>query len=101
MSAPLSGSRSSPQAASVSRRNRPPVTKQTCRTRAGPGCVACGSKGIIQSACTGQWNHMGRRQEIKQFILGNSLFTDADSAFTDDTSLIQQVISDSDRKSVV
>src|SRR3546814_13431034 len=42
-----------------------------------------------------QWNHMGRRQEIKQFILGNFLFTDDDSAFTDDTSLIQQGIVDS------
>src|SRR3546814_19774038 len=38
---------------------------------------------------------MGRRQEIKQFILGNFLFTDDDSAFTDDTSLIQQDIVDS------
>src|SRR3546814_5008450 len=38
---------------------------------------------------------MGRRQEIKQFILGNFLFTDDDSAFTDDTSLIQQGIVDS------
>src|SRR3546814_18186407 len=42
-----------------------------------------------------QWNHMGRRQEIKQFILGNFLFTDDDSAFTDDTSLIPQGIVDS------
>src|SRR3546814_3074337 len=48
-----------------------------------------------QSARTGEWNHMGRRQEIKQFILGNFLFTDDDSAFTDDTSLIQQGIVDS------
>src|SRR3546814_12774666 len=48
-----------------------------------------------QSARTGEWNHMGRRQEIKQFILGNFLFTDEDSAFTDDTSLIQQGIVDS------
>src|SRR3546814_16229504 len=38
---------------------------------------------------------MGRRQEIKQFSLGNVLFTGDDSAFTDDTSLIQQGIVDS------
>lgn len=38
---------------------------------------------------------MGRRQQIKQFILGNFLFTDDDSAFADDTSLIQQGIVDS------
>ncbi len=38
---------------------------------------------------------MGRRQQIKQFILGNFLFTDDDSALADDTSLIQQGIVDS------
>lgn len=38
---------------------------------------------------------MGRRQQIKKFILGNFLFTDDDSAFADDTSLIQQGIVDS------
>ena len=38
---------------------------------------------------------MGRRQQIKQFILGNFLFTDDDNALADDTSLIQQGIVDS------
>ncbi|MBP6798056.1 MAG: acyl carrier protein [Luteimonas sp.] len=38
---------------------------------------------------------MSRRQQIKQFILGNFLFTDDDSALADDTSLIQQGIVDS------
>ena len=38
---------------------------------------------------------MTRRQQIKQFILGNFLFTDDDSALADDTSLIQQGIVDS------
>lgn len=38
---------------------------------------------------------MGRRQQIKQFILGNFLFTDDESAFNDDTSLIKQGIVDS------
>lgn len=38
---------------------------------------------------------MGRRQKIKQFILGNFLFTDDDAAFSDDTSLIRQGIVDS------
>lgn len=38
---------------------------------------------------------MGRRQQIKQFILGNFLFTEDDSALGDDTSLIQQGIVDS------
>ena len=38
---------------------------------------------------------MTRRQQIKQFILGNFLFTDDDSALADDTSLIQQGIDDS------
>lgn len=38
---------------------------------------------------------MGRRQQIKQFILGNFLFTDDEAALADDTSLIQQGIVDS------
>lgn len=38
---------------------------------------------------------MGRRQKIKQFILGNFLFTDDESAFNDDTSLIREGIVDS------
>ena len=38
---------------------------------------------------------MTRRQQIKQFILGNFLFTDDDNALADDTSLIQQGIVDS------
>ena len=38
---------------------------------------------------------MSRRQQIKQFILGNFLFTDDDNALADDTSLIQQGIVDS------
>ena len=38
---------------------------------------------------------MGRRQQIKKFILGNFLFTDDDSAVADDTSLIQDGIVDS------
>ena len=38
---------------------------------------------------------MSRRQQIKQFILGNFLFTDDESAFADDTSLIRQGIVDS------
>lgn len=38
---------------------------------------------------------MGRRQQIKQFILHNFLFTDDDSALADDTSLIKQGIVDS------
>src|SRR3546814_13351548 len=38
---------------------------------------------------------MGRRQELKQFILGNFLFTDDDSAFTDDTPLIPKGTVDS------
>jgi acyl carrier protein len=38
---------------------------------------------------------MSRRQQIKQFILGNFLFTDDEGAFADDTSLIQQGIVDS------
>lgn len=38
---------------------------------------------------------MGRRQQIKQFILGNFLFTEDDAALADDTSLIQQGIVDS------
>lgn len=38
---------------------------------------------------------MGRRQKIKQFILGNFLFTDDESAFSDDTSLIREGIVDS------
>lgn len=38
---------------------------------------------------------MCRRQQLKQFILENFLFTDDDSAFADDTSLIKQGIIDS------
>ena len=38
---------------------------------------------------------MTRRQQIKQFILGNFLFTDDESALADDTSLIQDGIIDS------
>ncbi|MCW5581456.1 MAG: hypothetical protein KIS72_08950 [Luteimonas sp.] len=38
---------------------------------------------------------MTRRQQIKQFILGNFLFTDDDHALADDTSLIQQGTVDS------
>lgn len=38
---------------------------------------------------------MSRRQLIKHFILGNFLFTDDDSAFSDDTALIEQGIVDS------
>lgn len=38
---------------------------------------------------------MCRRQQLKQFILENFLFTDDDSAFADDTSLIKQGIVDS------
>ena len=38
---------------------------------------------------------MGRRQQIRQFILGNFLFTDDESAIADDTSLIKQGIVDS------
>ena len=38
---------------------------------------------------------MTRRQQIKQFILGNFLFTDDDNALADDTSLIQQGVVDS------
>lgn len=38
---------------------------------------------------------MGRRQKIKQFILGNFLFTDDESVFGDDTSLIREGIVDS------
>jgi len=47
------------------------------------------------STWTGNRIDMGRRQQIKQFILGNFLFTDDDSALADDTSLIQQGIVDS------
>ncbi|WP_202840294.1 acyl carrier protein [Luteimonas saliphila] len=38
---------------------------------------------------------MSRRQQIRQFILGNFLFTDDESAIADDTSLIRQGIVDS------
>ncbi len=38
---------------------------------------------------------MSRRQQIRQFILGNFLFTDDESAIADDTSLIKQGIVDS------
>lgn len=38
---------------------------------------------------------MTRRQQIKQFILGNFLFTDDETALADDTSLIQDGIIDS------
>lgn len=38
---------------------------------------------------------MTRRQQIKQFILGNFLFSDDESALADDTSLIQDGIIDS------
>ncbi len=38
---------------------------------------------------------MTQRREIKQFILGNFLFTDDDTALADDTSLIQEGIVDS------
>ncbi|MGJ4729105.1 hypothetical protein [Luteimonas sp. SDU101] len=38
---------------------------------------------------------MSRRQQIRQFILGNFLFTDDESAIADNTSLIKQGIVDS------
>ena len=38
---------------------------------------------------------MSRRQQIRQFILGDFLFTDDESAIADDTSLIKQGIVDS------
>jgi acyl carrier protein len=38
---------------------------------------------------------MSRRKQIRQFILGNFLFTDDESAIADDTSLIKQGIVDS------
>jgi len=50
---------------------------------------------LHQSALAREWKHMGRRQKIKQFILGNFLFTDDESAFNDDTSLIREGIVDS------
>ncbi|MGY1529481.1 acyl carrier protein [Luteimonas sp. A649] len=50
---------------------------------------------LHQSARTRESIHMGRRQKIKQFILGNFLFTDDESAFSDDTSLIREGIVDS------
>ena len=56
---------------------------------------ARGARSILVHLDWGFGSTLSRRQQIKQFILGNFLFTDDDSAFADDTSLIQQGIVDS------